>query len=54
MTDERVRAGSTDELTAEWWPAFGKNRVFFVSNRDGGAPNIWSVQVKPLDDPEEK
>lgn len=44
----------TDELSAEWWPAWGRTRVFFISNRGGGAPNVWSVQVKPLDDPEEK
>lgn len=44
----------TDELSAEWWPSWGKSRVFFVSNRGGGAPNVWSVQVKPLDEPEGK
>jgi TolB protein len=44
----------TDDLSAEWWPAWGGKRVFFVSNRSGGVPNIWSVQVKPLEDPEDK
>lgn len=44
----------TDDLSAEWWPAWSGSRVFFVSNRGGGAPNIWSVQVKPLEDPEGK
>lgn len=44
----------TDDLSAEWWPAWGGNRVFLVSDRGTGAPNIWSVQVKPLDDPEDK
>lgn len=43
----------TDDLSAEWRPAWGKDRVFFVSNR-GGSSNIWSVRVKPLDDPEDK
>ena len=44
----------TDDLSAEWWPSWGGKRVFFVSTRSGGSPNVWSVQVKPLDDPEEK
>ncbi len=39
----------TDDLSAEWWPAWGGNRVFFVSNR-GGGQNIFSVQPKPLED----
>ena len=43
----------TDDLSAEWWPAWGRDRVFFVSNR-GGTPNVWSLKVKPLDDPEDK
>jgi len=40
----------TDELSAEWWPAWGGDRVFFVTNR-GGMQNICSVRVKPLEDP---
>ena len=44
----------TDDLSAEWWPSWGKDRVFFVSNRGGGAPNLWSLKVKPLDEPEDK
>jgi Tol biopolymer transport system component len=43
----------TDDLSAEWRPAWGKDRIFFVSNRGGGI-NLWSLRVKPLDDPEEK
>jgi Tol biopolymer transport system component len=43
----------TDDLSAEWWPAWGGDRVFFVSNRDGGAPNLYSVRVKPLEDVKE-
>ncbi|MBI3855709.1 MAG: PD40 domain-containing protein, partial [Planctomycetes bacterium] len=39
----------TDDLSAEWWPAWGGDRVFFVSNR-GGMQNICSVRVKPLED----
>jgi Tol biopolymer transport system component len=39
----------TDDLSGEWWPCWGGDRVFFVSDR-GGAPNIWSVRVKPLED----
>jgi Tol biopolymer transport system component len=39
----------TDELAAEWWPAWGGDRVFFVTNRDG-MQNICSVKVKPLED----
>lgn len=39
----------TDDLSAEWWPAWGGDRVFFVSNR-GGMQNIFSVRVKPLED----
>lgn len=39
----------TDELSAEWWPAWGGDRVFFVTNR-GGMQNICSVRVKPLED----
>jgi tricorn protease-like protein len=39
----------TDELSAEWWPAWGGDRVFFVTNRDG-MQNICSVKVKPLED----
>ncbi len=42
----------TDDLSAEWWPSWGGDRVFFVSDR-GGAPNVWSVRVKPLEDPRE-
>jgi Tol biopolymer transport system component len=42
----------TDDLSAEWWPCWGGDRVFFVSDR-GGAANIWSVRVKPLEDPKE-
>jgi Tol biopolymer transport system component len=40
----------TDDLSAEWWPAWGGDRVFFVTNR-GGMQNICSVRVKPLEDP---
>ncbi len=40
----------TDELSAEWWPAWGGDRVFFVTNREG-MQNICSVRVKPLEDP---
>jgi tricorn protease-like protein len=39
----------TDDLSAEWWPAWGGDRVFFVTNR-GGMQNICSVRVKPLED----
>jgi Tol biopolymer transport system component len=39
----------TDEISAEWWPAWGGDRVFFVSDR-GGMQNICSVRVKPLED----
>jgi TolB protein len=39
----------TDDLSAEWWPAWGGNRVFFVSTRDG-ARNIYSIQPKPLEE----
>jgi Tol biopolymer transport system component len=46
-SDGTLDARLTDDLSAEWWPAWGADRVFFVSNRSG-APNIWSVQVKPL------
>lgn len=37
----------TDDLSAEWWPSWGGDRIFFVSNRDG-ARNIYSVQPRPL------
>lgn len=39
----------TDDLSAEWWPSWGGDRVFFVTNR-GGMQNICSVRVKPLED----
>jgi TolB protein len=39
----------TDDLSAEWWPAWGGDRVFFVSNRNH-MQNICSVRVKPLED----
>ncbi len=39
----------TDDLSAEWWPAWGGDRVFFVSNR-GEGQNLWSVRVKPLEE----
>ena len=39
----------TDDLSAEWWPAWGGDRVFFVSSK-GGMQNICSVRVKPLED----
>jgi len=39
----------TDDLSAEWWPAWGGDRVFFVTNK-GGMQNICSVRVKPLED----
>ena len=39
----------TDDLSAEWWPAWGGDRIFFVTNR-GGMQNICSVRVKPLED----
>jgi len=39
----------TDDVSAEWWPAWGGDRVFFISNR-GGERNLWSVQVKPLEE----
>lgn len=42
----------TDDLSAEWWPSWGGDRVFFVSDR-GGALNLWSVRVKPLEDAKE-
>lgn len=42
----------TDDLSAEWWPSWGGERIFFVSSR-AGTPNIWSVRVKPLEDPKE-
>ncbi len=37
----------TEDLSAEWWPAWGGNRVFFVSTRHG-TRNVYSVQPKPL------
>lgn len=40
----------TDDLSAESWPAWGGSRVFFTSTRELGAPNVWSVQVKPLEE----
>lgn len=39
----------TDDFSAEGWPAWGGDRVFFISNRGGGR-NVWSVQVKPLEE----
>lgn len=39
----------TEDLSAEWWPAWGGNRVYFISNRDG-TTNIYSVQIKPLEE----
>lgn len=39
----------TDDLSAEWWPCWGGDRVFFVSTRDG-AQNIYSVRPRPLED----
>lgn len=39
----------TDDLSAEWWPAWGGDRVFFCTSR-GGMQNICSVRVKPLED----
>jgi TolB protein len=39
----------TDDLSAEWWPAWGGDRVFFISNR-GEGQNVWSVRVKPLEE----
>lgn len=39
----------TDDLSAEWWPSWGGDRIFFVSNRDGGQ-NIFSVRPKPLEE----
>jgi TolB protein len=39
----------TDDLSAEWWPAWGGDRVFFVSSK-GGMQNICSIRVKPLED----
>ncbi len=37
----------TEDVSAEWWPSWGGERVFFVSDRDG-FPNIFSVRPKPL------
>jgi Tol biopolymer transport system component len=37
----------TEDLSPEWWPSWGGDRVFFVSRRDG-SQNIYSVRVKPL------
>ncbi len=39
----------TDDLSPEWWPTWGGDRLFFVSRRKGGQ-NIFSVKVKPLED----
>lgn len=39
----------TDDLSAEWWPAWGGDRLFFVSTRDG-AQNIYSLQPRPLEE----
>lgn len=39
----------TDDLSAEWWPAWGGDRVFFCSSR-GHLQNICSVRVKPLEE----
>lgn len=40
----------TEEASGESWPAWGGGRVFFISNRDG-ASNLYSLGVKPLEDP---
>lgn len=42
----------TDDLSSESWPSWGGERVFFISDRAGGASNVWSLRVKPLEDAE--
>jgi TolB protein len=37
----------TDDLSAEGWPSWGGNRIFFISDRDGHS-NIYSARPKPL------
>lgn len=41
----------TRDLSPEWWPAWGGNRISFVSVRDG-AQNIFSVRPMTLDEEE--
>lgn len=52
-TDGTYDTRLTNDLSPEWWPAWGKGRVYFISVRDGGQ-NIYSVRVKPLEDAEEE
>ena len=47
--DGRFDTRLTDEIAAEWWPAWGGDRLFFASRRDG-FQNIYSVRPKPLDE----
>ncbi len=51
-TDGSLDMRLTEDLSAEWWPSWGGNRLFFVSNREG-ARNIYSVQPKPLEEEKE-
>jgi Tol biopolymer transport system component len=39
----------TDDPSGESWPAWGGDRVYFVSSR-GGTANLYSLRVKPLED----
>ncbi len=48
-TDGTLDMRLTEDLSAEWWPAWGGSRIFFVSTRDG-ARNVYSVQLKPLEE----
>ncbi|MBI2900986.1 MAG: PD40 domain-containing protein [Planctomycetes bacterium] len=47
MPDGRGDTQITTDLSAEWWPSWGGERVFFVSDRHRH-PNIYSVKPKPL------
>jgi Tol biopolymer transport system component len=48
-TDGRYEMRLTEDPSGESWPAWGGDRVFFVSDRDGGI-NLYSVKVKPFDE----
>jgi Tol biopolymer transport system component len=48
-TDGSYDTRLTDDLSPEWWPTWGGDRVFFVSRREG-SQNVYSVRVKPLEE----
>lgn len=47
--DGRYDTRIIKDLSPEWWPSWGGQRLFFVSKRDG-VQNIFSVRHRPLMD----